>query len=62
METKEFTMAFNNFDIIMMTEWGSKISNTTCIRRFGALWMVNMVDKFTVTSKLEDFISKFNES
>lgn len=46
---KEFAFCVNNFGIVRMTEWGSKISNAICMGRFGAIWMVNIVDNVRVT-------------
>lgn len=61
MEAKEFALFVNNFGIFRMTKWGSKLSDAIYMGTFGAPWMVNMVDKLRRTSKLEDFVSKFNE-
>lgn len=53
MDAKEFVMFVNDLGIVKLAEWGSRISNAICMRRIGAVWIVNMVKKLRVTSKLE---------
>lgn len=55
-EAKEFVVSVNYSGIIKLSEWGSKISATIRMGRYGAVWMVNMVDKMRVTNKLEEFV------
>lgn len=61
-EAKEFTVSVNELGTVRMTEWSSKISTAICMGRFGALWMVNMVNKLRAADKTNDFTAKFSES
>lgn len=61
-EAKEFVVSVNEYGTVKLIEWGQKISNTICLGKFSALWMVNMVGKLRVVDKFEDFVAKHNEA
>lgn len=58
----EIVLSIYESGIVKLSEWGAKISNAICMGRFGAVWMVNLVEKVMASRKTEDLIAKFNES
>lgn len=61
-KAKEFAVSVNNFGTVRMTERGSKILIAICMKRFGAFWILNMVNKLRTADKTKDFLAKFNGS
>lgn len=60
-EVKEFPGSADDLGVVKLLQLGSKISDAICMRRYGVVWVVNMV-KLRMAGKLEDFVAKFNES
>lgn len=61
-KVKEFVVSVTDSEFIKLSEWGSKVSDAICLGRYGAVWMMNMLDKLRMVDRMEDFVAKFKES
>ncbi|KAB1223594.1 hypothetical protein CJ030_MR2G024115 [Morella rubra] len=60
-ESKEFQVSIGQNGVIQFSEWSHKLVNLIHKGKFGAVWMVKMVDKLMEAPTDVDFASKFND-
>lgn len=45
-EVKDFQVTVNDNGVVKLSEWSWKALSSIFLRRFGAVWMVNMASRF----------------